>query len=1309
MFEEAGECVAMAKFAPPEQFDFSKPEAWPDWKQRFTRYRVASLLTEDEETVQVNALIYSMGAEAEHIFKSFTFESEGDANKYSVVMAKFDEHFIPRRNVIYERAKFHSRVQLSGESVEAFVRQLYELAENCDFGAQKDEQMRDRIVIGIRDKQVSQKLQMKSDLTLRTAIEMARHCELIKTQNTDGGKGAEQVDDVKSVRKTGNRRMGNLAKINKTEKKGACKRCGRNHAGREQCPAKGKKCLKCNKTGHFAAACYSKAAVQEITEADEEDTMFLGSVELKQSKDALLVEDEPPWRTTLTLAGTPVSFKIDSGADTSVMTEATYETLENKPKLCTVKNTLQSPGGIVTTRGQFLAKIKAHVNGQLRNCCFRVVVVKTNGENLLSRTVATKLCLIKRIDEISSGLGTLKGEPVKITLKDGAQPYSIATPRRVPIPLLPKVEEELKRMEMIGIIEKVTEPTEWCAPMVAVMKKNGKVRICVDLKRLNENVKRERFILPTLDEILPKLAKGTVFSSLDAESGFWQIPLEENSARLTTFITPLGRYCFRRLPFGITSAPEIFQRKMSELLQGHDGTVVYMDDILISGETQEIHDQRLKRVMETIRAAGLRLNKDKCRLSRPELNFLGQVVTKDGIAPNQERVKAITAMEPPQNVSELRRLLGMVNYIGRYLPNLSTVLQPLNELLKSERDWCWGPQQDRAFTEVKRLISSAPVLAFFDPAKSTVVSADASSYGLGGVLLQSHDGALKPVAFCSRTLTDAEKRYAQIEKECLAGVWASERFYQYLCGLESYKLLTDHKPLVTLINSKDLDTTPLRCQRLLIRLMKFNPVAEYVPGKHLVVADALSRQPLVDISPGDLEAEVKAYVDSVEEDLRVRKPTIEQIKDKTKTDGELQSVLKYVQNGWPEHLKSVAVKATAYFKHRGSLSEASGMLRHGKQIVIPESMREHMLQKIHEGHQGLTKCRERYKGAVWWPGIAGAVKKLVSSCKHCNIHRPSQNREPLITTPLPDLPWQKLAADLCEIKGRHYLIVVDYFSRWLEILDLPKTNSDTVIQKLKSVFTRFGIPEEVMTDNGPQFSAEQFRCFAAEYDFQHVTSSPHFPQSNGMAERAVKTAKWILKQDDPHLALLSYRSTPTEPTRESPAKLLMGREIRTTLPVLKENLQPMWPDLETVKTNDAKAKQCYEKYYNRRYSTKPLPPLAIGDKVRMKIDGKKAWTTTATVKCQDATPRSFTLETERGDTPRRNRRHIQLVNQELPSLPKVEASQPVDQQGQSVPVKQDFSITKSHVPADAPGSLQPLVQVTTRFGRTVKPNPRYAS
>ncbi|KAI2646922.1 Gag-Pol polyprotein [Labeo rohita] len=243
-----------------------------------------------------------------------------DGNKYSVVMAKFDEHFIPKRNVIYERAKFHSRVQLPGERVEAFVRQLYELAENCDF-----------------------------------------------------------------VKKKEYRRAGNSEKNYKKGRRGTCTRCGRNHDDRDQCPAKGKKCMKCNKVGHFAAVCHSKAAVQEITEADEDECLFLGSVEQEKNWGALLAEDEPPWRTTLILAHTPVSFKIDSGADTSVMSEATFETLQNKPKLTAVKNTLQSPGGAVATRGQFLAKIKAYLNGQLRNCCFRVVVVKTSGENLLSQ------------------------------------------------------------------------------------------------------------------------------------------------------------------------------------------------------------------------------------------------------------------------------------------------------------------------------------------------------------------------------------------------------------------------------------------------------------------------------------------------------------------------------------------------------------------------------------------------------------------------------------------------------------------------------------------------------------------------------------------------------------------------------------------------------------------------------------------------------------------------------------------------------------------------------------------------------------
>lgn len=222
----------------------------------------------------------------------------------------------------------------------------------------------------------------------------------------------------------------------------------------------------------------------------------------------------------------------------------------------------------------------------------------------------------------------------------------------------------------------------------------------------------------------------------------------------------------------------------------------------------------------------------------------------------------------------------MVNYVGRYIPHLSDILRPLNELLKTSAVWMWGPQQEEAFRKVKATISSAPVLQYFDPKRPTVVGADASSYGLGGVLLQDHGGTLRPGAYCSRTLTEAEKKYAQIEKECLAAVWASEKFYLYLCGLVTYRLLTDHKPLVTLINHRDLDRAPLRCQRLLIRLMKFNPVAEFVPGKNLIVPDTLSRHPQSNVDDTGLDEDVRAYVDAVKEQER-HKPVSERIRMET--------------------------------------------------------------------------------------------------------------------------------------------------------------------------------------------------------------------------------------------------------------------------------------------------------------------------------------------------------------------------------------------------------------------------------------------
>ena len=418
-------------------------------------------------------------------------------------------------------------------------------------------------------------------------------------------------------------------------------------------------------------------------------------------------------------------------------------------------------------------------------------------------------------------------------------------------------------MEEMGVISKVEEPTEWCAGMVVVPKPNGKVRICVDLTKLNESVCRERHILPSVEQTLSQISGAKIFSKLDANSGFWQIELAKESAKLTTFITPFGRFCFNRLPFGITSAPEHFQRRMSEILSGLEGVVCLVDDVLVYGKTQNEHDQRLRAVLRRLSEAGLTLSKEKCEFNKRKIKFLGQLVDETGVKPDPDKVHAIQAMKPPTNISELRRFLGMVNQLSKFSPGLAEKTKPLRDLLSTKNQWMWGQAQEDAMKKVKEALSSSEVLALYDPSRETILSADASSYGLGAVLRQKQpNGDLRPVAYISRALTETEQRYAQIEKEALAATWACERFQNYLLGMH-FSIETDHKPLVPLLSSKNLDEMPIRVQRFRLRLMRYSYSISHVPGKELSTADTLSRAPATEPTDQDFQGHVSAYVDEV--------------------------------------------------------------------------------------------------------------------------------------------------------------------------------------------------------------------------------------------------------------------------------------------------------------------------------------------------------------------------------------------------------------------------------------------------------------
>ncbi|XP_064641976.1 uncharacterized protein K02A2.6-like [Lineus longissimus] len=864
----------------------------------------------------------------------------------------------------------------------------------------------------------------------------------------------------------------------------------------------------------------------------------------------------------------------------------------------------------------------------------------------------------------------------------------------------------------MGVIQRVTEPTEWCAPMVPVVKKGNRgIRICVDLKRLNRSVVREKSFLPSIEDVISKLSGAKHFSKLDCSSGFWAIPLDPDSAKLTTFITPFGRFCFRRLCFVISSAPEIFQTKMANLLKDHDGVIIWMDDILIYAATQEEHDKRLQRVLDTIEKSGLKLNRPKCQFDMDKLDFIGHCFSAEGVCPSKEKVKAIQELAAPQSVTELKRVLGMITYLGRSVNNLSTVAKPMTDLLKKDTHWSWGHRQQTAFEKIKEMISSAPVLSYYDPSLPTTVSADAISYGLGGVLLQEKNNRLSPVAFASRTLTDAEKKYAQIEKEAVASVWACEKFSQYLYGLDTFKILTDHKPLVPLMIDRDLDKVLIRCQRLLMRLMRFNAKVEHVPGKTLVIADALSRSPLsvdpVDKTVCEIQAAIDAYVESVENSWNVSLNKLEEIRSVSARDQTFADAMKFTLSGWPDRASDVPMHLKNFYGVRNHLSVANNLLLYDNRIAIPAELQQEILARIHDGHMGVTKSRERAKSCVWWPGLINDIQNVVEKCSFCQEHRPKQNREPLITTPMPSQPWDRIGADLFTMvlfNHDSYLVMMDYFSRYIEIAHLGKTTtSKVVIGKIKAIFARRGIPRTVVTDNGPQFSSVDFAAFANDYGFEHITSSPTYAQSNGEAEAAVKIAKRILKQPDPYKALLAYRATPIAATGFSPAEMLMGRQLKTTLPVLPRNTDPEFSFYGQARENDESAKTHQEMYYNRKHGVRPLPNIAPGNVVRVKTDQEKSWKTSATViDKHPSTPRSFIVQTDSGSTLRRNRRHLQSVSVPNPGVP----SSPCRNWSEVPPSSPcRNSLTMTPVAENNPSAPVPPAGrvISTRAGRVVKP------
>ena len=606
--------------------------------------------------------------------------------------------------------------------------------------------------------------------------------------------------------------------------------------------------------------------------------------------------------------------------------------------------------------------------------------------------------------------------------------------------------------------------------------------------------------MKTIEEVVSSTAGATVFSVLDAKQGFLQISLDENSSFLTTFNTPIGRYRWLRLPFGIKCAPEIFQRIMDQMLEGIAGAIAIMDDILIAGKDKAQHDAILKKVLERAASYNLKLNHEKCQLRQESVKYVGHIISKQGLHADPEKIAAVKAMPTPLDKAAVKRFLGFVTYLSKFIPNLSQVCTPLRQLVKDGNDFNWGPAQTESFEELKRLCTSSPVLAFYDVHKPVEIQCDASKDGLGSVLLQ--DG--KPVAYSSRAMTKTESNYAQIEKEMLSIVHAVTKFHCYVFGRHC-TVFNDHKPLEAIFK-KPLNTAPMRLQRMLLKLQWYDINVQYQKGETMHLSDTLSGAYIHATKSEHMNLDDVNMLDFIS-----ITPHIYGVLQK-RTEEELDQLRRTIKHGFPDTRQELATTLRKYWDVRDHMSYHNGIIYKGLRIVVPRSLQKHMIELIHKSHLGIVKCKQRAREVLYWPAMNADIETAVKDCETCASHQNKLQREPLKPTVMPDFPFCEVGTDLFDLGSKKYLVLVDYYSKFVEVDELKATTTGEVIQVLQAQFCRHGIPRVLRSDNGPQFSSREFATFCKAYQVQHLTCSPHHQQANGEAGTSHSNGKETVEE-----------------------------------------------------------------------------------------------------------------------------------------------------------------------------------------------------
>jgi transposase InsO family protein len=984
-------------------------------------------------------------------------------------------------------------------------------------------------------------------------------------------------------------------------------------------------------------------------------------------------------RQSVYLQGTSVRHVVDTGSSVNIIDQITYDNLKHKPVLQPTKSRFfgykaEEPFAIrgqfkteVSFRGKTVAAAYIVTEGQAESLlsfatakALGIVQVFSDEEEADVLSVDQQFDTSKadgaedhdkvvRVFEakfpnlFSGKMGCVKGVKVKLDIDPDVRPVRQAQ-RKVPFHLQEVAAKEIRKQEREGILVQVDEnspPSDWVSNLVIVPKgkrapnaTQGKlsrprqderaiveeestmeVRLTCDSKALNKALRRTKYPCKTLEDLVCQVNGATRFSKLDITKAFHQLDLDESSQAYTTITTHIGLFRYKKLHMGIASASEVFTETIRVLLEQCDGQLNMTDDIFVYGKTDEEHHNNLMKVLDTLEKSGITLNKSKCEFYRKKLTFFGLTFSENGIAPTEDRCKALREAAAPTCASEMRSFLGLIQYSGRFIKDLSQEASVLKRLTHADVKWQWSEVEQAAFDKLKSSINTK-CLAYFNLAWNTEVIVDAGPQGLGAVLVQSNPDDSRDrriVCFASRGLTDTETRYSQCEKEGIAAVWGCERYWMYLLG-KRFTLVTDNRG-IQLIFGNAAARPPARIERWALRLSQFDYEIVHRPGASNI-ADYFSRHPAEEQQSVVARIEEASTERDINDRVEFTLPTAitrEQVRVATRSDPVLMLIAKLIQTKGRVELP----KQLNEFKHVFDeiSSTTDGILLRGMRTIIPASLRHQAVELAHGGHQGIVKTKALIRSRIWFPGIDRLVEDKVQRCQLCQANGTKQSFEPLKPSRMPRGPWEEFAGDFFGPlgDGTYLFVNFDAYSRNVFVNSIPSVAEHHVLPVLEDLFSVYGTPIEYKSDNGSPFQSYKFANFASRMGFKHRLISPLWPRANAEVERfmrnlgtALRTARMTgrPRHDVIRDFLKVYRETPHSTTKVAPNMLMFGFSRTSGLPELELGVHMDVHEQrklfhEMAVQQDALAKKRMEAEYNARMHVKESK-IRVGDLVLLK-------------------------------------------------------------------------------------------------------------